>query len=83
MSPNDMLQIAYVTVGKEAYLLELPESLSGLVPQDYELRSSKKVSVVLLFEDVFDQLRNKHSTFIIFFFLIWRIMLAPCIIIRL
>lgn len=68
MSPNDMLQIAYVTVGKEAYLLELPESLSGLVPQDYELRSSKKVSVVLLFEDAFDQLRNKHSTFIIFFF---------------
>lgn len=68
MSPNDMLQIAYVTVGKEAYLLELPESLSGLVPQDYELRSSKKVSVVLLFEDAFDQLRNKHSTFIILFF---------------
>ncbi|KAE8662403.1 DNA mismatch repair protein MSH6 [Hibiscus syriacus] len=34
--------ITYVTVGKDAYLLEVPESLRGSVPRDYELRSSKK-----------------------------------------
>ncbi|XP_042476035.1 DNA mismatch repair protein MSH6 [Macadamia integrifolia] len=34
--------INYVTVGKELYLLEVPESLRGNVPRDYELRSSKK-----------------------------------------
>ncbi|PSS14723.1 DNA mismatch repair protein [Actinidia chinensis var. chinensis] len=34
--------INYVTIGKDAYLLEVPESLSGIVPQNYELRSSKK-----------------------------------------
>ncbi|CAK7348409.1 unnamed protein product [Dovyalis caffra] len=34
--------ITYVTVGKEAYLLEVPEHLRGRIPQDYELRSSKK-----------------------------------------
>ncbi|XP_057474469.1 DNA mismatch repair protein MSH6-like [Actinidia eriantha] len=34
--------INYVTIGKDAYLLEVPESLSGSVPQNYELRSSKK-----------------------------------------
>ncbi|GLT42632.1 hypothetical protein SLA2020_166220 [Shorea laevis] len=34
--------ITYVTVGKEAYLLEVPESLRGIIPRDYELRSSKK-----------------------------------------
>ncbi|KFK30776.1 hypothetical protein AALP_AA6G024700 [Arabis alpina] len=34
--------INYVTVGKDEYLLEVPESLSGSVPQDYELCSSKK-----------------------------------------
>lgn len=34
--------INYVTVGKETYLLEVPESLQGSVPRDYELRSSKK-----------------------------------------
>ncbi|KAF8090136.1 hypothetical protein N665_0485s0011 [Sinapis alba] len=34
--------IKYVTVGKDEYLLEVPESLSGSVPQDYELCSSKK-----------------------------------------
>ncbi|XP_043720613.1 DNA mismatch repair protein MSH6 [Telopea speciosissima] len=34
--------IDYVTVGKELYLLEVPESLRGNVPRDYELRSSKK-----------------------------------------
>lgn len=38
------VKITYVTVGKEAYLLEVPESLRGSVPRDYELRSSKKVS---------------------------------------
>ncbi|KAL3604779.1 hypothetical protein D5086_005638 [Populus alba] len=34
--------ITYVTVGKEAYLLELPEHLRGSIPQDYEPHSSKK-----------------------------------------
>ncbi|CAN6817417.1 unnamed protein product [Brassica oleracea] len=34
--------IKYVTVGKDEYLLEVPESLSGSIPQDYELCSSKK-----------------------------------------
>lgn len=34
--------ITYVTIGKELYLLEVPESLRGSVPRDYELRSSKK-----------------------------------------
>ncbi|KAJ9171734.1 hypothetical protein P3X46_015053 [Hevea brasiliensis] len=34
--------ISYVTVGKEAYLLEVPEHLRGSIPRDYELRSSKK-----------------------------------------
>ncbi|KAJ7973051.1 DNA mismatch repair protein [Quillaja saponaria] len=34
--------ISYVTIGKEAYLLEVPESSRGTIPQDYELRSSKK-----------------------------------------
>ncbi|KAG8663592.1 hypothetical protein MANES_01G227200v8 [Manihot esculenta] len=34
--------ISYVTVGKEAYLLEVPEHLGGNIPRDYELRSSKK-----------------------------------------
>ncbi|KAF8006661.1 hypothetical protein BT93_K0846 [Corymbia citriodora subsp. variegata] len=34
--------ITYVNIGKEAYLLEVPESLRGKVPPDYELRSSKK-----------------------------------------
>ncbi|EOA19802.1 hypothetical protein CARUB_v10000048mg [Capsella rubella] len=34
--------INYVTVGKDEYLLEVPEILSGSVPHDYELCSSKK-----------------------------------------
>lgn len=33
-----------MTVGKEIYLLEVPECLAAKVPLDYELRSSKKVS---------------------------------------
>ncbi|KAK8540982.1 hypothetical protein V6N13_061030 [Hibiscus sabdariffa] len=36
------LSITYVTVGKDAYLLQVPESLCGSVPRDYELHSSKK-----------------------------------------
>ncbi|XP_010556697.1 PREDICTED: DNA mismatch repair protein MSH6 [Tarenaya hassleriana] len=36
------VSINYVTVGKEEYLLEVPECLRGRVPQDYELCSSKK-----------------------------------------
>uniref|UniRef100_A0A2N9H285 DNA mismatch repair protein n=1 Tax=Fagus sylvatica TaxID=28930 RepID=A0A2N9H285_FAGSY len=34
--------ITYVTVGKDAYLLEVPEISRGRIPRDYELRSSKK-----------------------------------------
>lgn len=34
--------ISYVTVGKDTYLLEVPESLSHSIPKEYELRSSKK-----------------------------------------
>ncbi|KAG8389557.1 hypothetical protein BUALT_Bualt02G0241600 [Buddleja alternifolia] len=34
--------ICYVTIGKDAYLLEVPESLSRSIPKEYELRSSKK-----------------------------------------
>ncbi|KAI4341663.1 hypothetical protein MLD38_026357 [Melastoma candidum] len=34
--------IKYVTIGKDAYLIEVPESLQGSVPRDYELSSSKK-----------------------------------------
>ncbi|PQQ15074.1 DNA mismatch repair protein MSH6 [Prunus yedoensis var. nudiflora] len=34
--------ITYVTVGKDSYLLEVPESLRGSIPRDYELCSSKK-----------------------------------------
>lgn len=41
-----LFQINYVTVGKDEYLLEIPESLSGSVPHDYELCSSKKVKIV-------------------------------------
>jgi len=44
-----LIQINYVTVGKDEYLLEVPESLSGSVPHDYELCSSKKVKVVTKF----------------------------------
>ncbi|TYI19204.1 hypothetical protein ES332_A07G148900v1 [Gossypium tomentosum] len=34
--------ITYVTIGKDSYLLEVPESLRGSVARDYELCSSKK-----------------------------------------
>lgn len=34
--------INYVTVGKDMYLLEVPETLRGSIPREYELRSSKK-----------------------------------------
>ncbi|XP_051141836.1 DNA mismatch repair protein MSH6 isoform X2 [Andrographis paniculata] len=34
--------IRYVTIGKDAYLLEVPESLSHSIPKEYELKSSKK-----------------------------------------
>ncbi|XP_076905467.1 DNA mismatch repair protein MSH6-like [Bidens hawaiensis] len=36
----------YVTVGKDSYLLEIPESLSGSLPSDYERQSSKKVYIL-------------------------------------
>ncbi|XP_047969957.1 DNA mismatch repair protein MSH6 [Salvia hispanica] len=34
--------ICYVTIGKDAYLLEMPESLTQAIPKEFELRSSKK-----------------------------------------
>nr|XP_016507671.1 PREDICTED: DNA mismatch repair protein MSH6-like [Nicotiana tabacum] len=34
--------IDYVTVGKDAYLLEVPECLCRSIPKEYELQSSKK-----------------------------------------
>ncbi|KAH1195675.1 hypothetical protein GLYMA_19G216000v4 [Glycine max] len=34
--------ITYVNVGKDTYLLEVPENLSKNIPRDYELRSSRK-----------------------------------------
>ncbi|PWA96876.1 MUTS-like protein (chloroplast) [Artemisia annua] len=34
--------INYVSIGKDSYLLEVPESLCGSLPSDYELQSSKK-----------------------------------------
>ncbi|XP_020521076.1 DNA mismatch repair protein MSH6 isoform X2 [Amborella trichopoda] len=34
--------INYVSVGKDHYLLEVPESLQQNIPRDYELRSSRK-----------------------------------------
>ncbi|CAH9088471.1 unnamed protein product [Cuscuta epithymum] len=34
--------INYVTIGKDAYLLEVPESLCDRVPPEYEVQSSKK-----------------------------------------
>ncbi|MCD7449438.1 DNA mismatch repair protein msh6 [Datura stramonium] len=34
--------IDYVTIGKDAYLLEVPESLCRSIPKEYELQSSKK-----------------------------------------
>ncbi|KAL0371530.1 UNVERIFIED_CONTAM: DNA mismatch repair protein MSH6 [Sesamum angustifolium] len=40
--------ICYVTIGKDAYLLEVPESLSPSIPKEYELRSSKKVRPVAI-----------------------------------
>lgn len=44
LSSDGPSQINFVTIGKEAYLLEVPESLRGNIPRDYELRSSKKVN---------------------------------------
>ncbi|KAK7396957.1 hypothetical protein VNO78_18120 [Psophocarpus tetragonolobus] len=34
--------ITYVNIGKDTYLLEVPENLSRNIPRDYELRSSRK-----------------------------------------
>ena len=39
-----MLQVDYVTVGKDTYLIEVPESLKGSVPSNYEMQSTKKVT---------------------------------------
>ncbi|KAM2142926.1 hypothetical protein ACFX1Q_009003 [Malus domestica] len=35
-------KITYVTVGKDSYLLEMPESLCSNIPSDYELHLPKK-----------------------------------------
>ncbi|XP_042414294.1 DNA mismatch repair protein MSH6 isoform X1 [Zingiber officinale] len=35
-------EINYVTIGKDSYLLEVPESLGGAIPMEYEMQSSKK-----------------------------------------
>lgn len=37
------MQVKYVDVGKDTYLLEVSENLRGSVPQHYELQSTKKV----------------------------------------
>jgi hypothetical protein len=37
------VQANYVNVGKDMYLIEVPESLGASVPEDYELQSTKKV----------------------------------------
>ncbi|KAF3784024.1 DNA mismatch repair protein [Nymphaea thermarum] len=34
--------VAYVTVGKDRYVLEVPEDLQGRIPTEYQLHSSKK-----------------------------------------
>lgn len=34
--------VNYVNVGKDVYLIEVPESLGGSVPRNYELQSTKK-----------------------------------------
>lgn len=44
----DFLQICYVTIGKDAYLLEVPESLTQEIPEEFELRSSKKVQYLAM-----------------------------------
>ncbi|RXH84444.1 hypothetical protein DVH24_027343 [Malus domestica] len=36
-------KITYVTVGKDSYLLEMPESLCSNIPSDYELHLPKKL----------------------------------------
>jgi DNA mismatch repair protein MSH6 len=37
-----IVQANYVNVGKDMYLIEVPESLGASVPEDYELQSTKK-----------------------------------------
>ena len=36
-------QLQYVTVGKDPYQMELPESMHHKLPEGYELKSQKKV----------------------------------------
>lgn len=42
------IQVNYVNVGKDMYLIEVPESLGGSVPRNYELQSTKKVIKMFL-----------------------------------
>ncbi|WVZ64907.1 hypothetical protein U9M48_014354 [Paspalum notatum var. saurae] len=37
-----LVSVNYVNVGKDMYLIEVPESLGGSVPRNYELQSTKK-----------------------------------------
>ena len=41
---STMLQVDYVNVGKDTYLIEVSESLRGSVPRNYEMQSTKKVT---------------------------------------
>jgi hypothetical protein len=47
-----MVQVNYVDVGKDMYLIEVPESLGGSVPRNYELQCTKKV-ITMFFPLVF------------------------------
>lgn len=38
------VQIVYLTVGKEAYQMEVPDRFLSKVPREFEVRSSRKVS---------------------------------------
>jgi DNA mismatch repair protein MSH6 len=38
-----VVQVDYVNVGKDTYLIEVSESLKGSVPSNYEMQSTKKV----------------------------------------
>jgi hypothetical protein len=38
------VQIVYLTVGKEAYQMEVPDRFLPKVPREFEVRSSRKVS---------------------------------------
>lgn len=43
------VQIVYLTVGKEAYQMEVPDRFLPKVPREFEVRSSRKVSPIYAF----------------------------------